>query len=73
MHFRLSGEILISYGEFLFFSSGLFSGDRLWRGRHHGRRRGPGNSTATSGIRELEAELQEELFRLPAMDERSVR
>ena len=42
-----------------------FSGHRFGRRWHHGRRRGPGNSTATPGIRQLEAELQEELLGLP--------
>ena len=40
-------------------------GHRFGRGRHHGRRRWPGNSTATPGVRQLEAELQEELLGLP--------
>ena len=45
------------------------SGHRFGRGRHHGRRRWPGNSTATPGVRQLEAELQEELLGLPEIRE----
>ena len=45
------------------------SGHRFGRGRHHGRRRWPGNSTATPGVRQLEAELQEELLGLPKIRE----
>ena len=47
-----------------------FSGHRLGRRRHHGRGRRSGNSAATPGIGQLEAELQEELFRLPEIDEK---
>ena len=38
---------------------------RLGRCRHHGRWRGPGHRAAPSWVRELEAELQEELLGLP--------
>ena len=38
---------------------------RLGRCRHHGRWRGPGHRAAASRVRELEAELQEELLGLP--------
>ena len=38
---------------------------RLGRSRHHCRWRGPRHRAAASRVRELEAELQEELLRLP--------
>ena len=38
---------------------------RLGRCRHHGRWRGPRHRAPASRVRELEAELQEELLRLP--------
>ena len=38
---------------------------RLGRCRHHGRWRGPGHRAPAPRVRELEAELQEELLCLP--------
>ena len=49
-----------------------FSGYRFGRRRHHSRGRRPGNGTATPGIGQLEAELQEELLGLPEIGGESV-
>ena len=45
---------------------------RLGRCRHHGRWRGPGHRAAPSWVRELEAELQEELLGLSEKEIESV-